>query len=322
MVLITTEPKESAKMSTNSEIVTTAQGPQLAAIKALVIDGLNSPHSKTAYAHAIDDFIAWYTNSGAPGLSKATVNAYKAQLLENSGYAPSTINLRLSAVRRLAAEAADNGFMAESMANGVAKVKGVKNQGVRTGNWLTLDQAQQLITAPDLTRLKGFRDRAILALMIGAGLRRSEVAKLKFGDVQQRAGRWVIPDLLGKGNRTRTIPIPNWVKRALDEWTEAANIRDGFLFRAINKGDVITGGNLTSQAVQNIVKQYAEVCGFTLSAHDLRRTFGQLARKAGAPIDQIQLTYGHASVKTTEGYLGTKQDLTNAPCDYIKIGLD
>ena len=306
----------------NSELVTTTRAPELAAIKALVINGLNSPHSKTAYAHAIDDFIAWYTNNGAPGLTKAAVNAYKAQLLENSGYAPSTINLRLAAIRRLAAEAADNGFMAENIANGVAKVKGVKNQGVRLGNWLTLVETQRLIKAPDLTRLKGFRDRAILAVMVGAGLRRSEVAKLKFGDVQQRAGRWVIPDLLGKGNRTRTIPIPNWVKRALDEWTEAANIRDGFLFRAINKGDVITGGNLTSQAVQNIVKQYAAACGFTLSAHDLRRTFGQLARKAGAPIDQIQLTYGHASVKTTEGYLGTKQDLTNAPCDYIKIGLD
>ena len=105
--------------------------------------------------------------------------------------------------------------------------------------------------------------------------------------------------MIGKGNRVRTIPLPNWAKRAIDEWIETANISSGYVFRPINKGDTITGEKLTSQAIQNIVKEYAAACGFNLAAHDLRRTFAQLARKANAPIDQIQLTLGHASVQTT-----------------------
>ncbi len=291
-------------------------------IKALVIDGLTSPHSKTAYAHAITDFIAWYQASGYSAVTKAVVNAYKAHLQSNTDYSPSTINLRLSAIRRLAKEAADNGVIGEVYANGISNVKGVTKEGVRSGNWLTLEQAQSLINTPDRTRLKGMRDRAILAVMIGCGLRRSEVAGLQFSHIQQRDGRWVIIDLLGKRNRLRSVPVPNWAKAAIDEWAVTANIHEGYIFRPVNKGDSIQGEKLTSQAIQNTVKQYAAACGYELAAHDLRRTFAQLARKAYAPIDQIQLTLGHKSVQTTELYLGTKQDLVNAPCDYIKINLD
>lgn len=305
-----------------TDLITQEPKPSLDQIKAMVIDGLNSKHSKAMYAKAIDDFMAWYRASGAPGLTKATVNAYKANLQSSTDYAPSTINLRLSAIRRLANEAAKNDLIADSQANGVNQVKGITTRGVRLGNWLTLEQAQKLINAPDKTRLKGLRDRAILALMIGAGLRRSEVAALKLDQLQQRAGRWVIPDLIGKGNRTRTVPVPTWAKGALDEWITAANISDGYLFRPVNKGERLAGAKISSQTIQDIVKQYAEACGFELSAHDLRRTFAHLARTAAAPIDQIQLSLGHASVQTTERYLGTKQDLTSAPCDFIKMRLD
>jgi integrase len=306
----------------DKQLVTIYPQKGLDALKALVIDGLNSPHSKDAYGRAIDEFMAWYQATGASGLTKRTVNAYKAHLLEDTQYSPSTVNLRLSAIRTLAREAADNELISEPHANGIANVKGVKSRGTRLGNWLTLEQVQRLINAPDLTRLIGLRDRALLAVMIGGGLRRSEVANLKLEDLQQRDGRWVIVDLLGKGNRVRTVPLPNWAKRAIDEWTQAVNISSGYAFRPINKGGVINGDGITPQAVQNIVKEYADICGYTLSAHDLRRTFAQLARKANAPIDQIQLTLGHASVQTTERYLGTKQDLTSAPCDLINIKLD
>lgn len=294
-------------------------------IIALVIDGLTSPHSKTAYTHAIEDFIAWYQASGYNELTKAAVNAYKAHLLKNTSYSPSTINLRLSAIRRLAKEAGDNEAITETRANGIKAVEGVTKEGVRSGNWLTLEQARAFINMPDKTRLKGLRDRALLAVMIGCGLRRSEVAGLQFSHIQQRDGRWVIIDLIGKRNRVRSVPVPNWAKAAIDDWTITANIHEGHIFRPISKSDNLQGEKLSSQAVQNIVKQYAAAYGFDnaeLAAHDLRRTFAKLAHRAGAPIDQIQLTLGHKSVQTTELYLGTQQDLINAPCDYIKINLD
>ena len=304
-------------MSDNT-IVKHEQG--LEQLKQLVTDSLTSLNSRVAYDKALTDFLAWYQSTGQRGLIKATVAEYKTYL-QGLGYAPSTINQRLSAIRKLAIEAADNGLMDAQLANGVARVKGVKSSGVRTGNWLTKDQAQRLLDAPDITTLKGLRDRAILAVMLGAGLRRSEVANLTFEHIQQREGRWVIVDLIGKGKRVRTVPIPSWAKQAIDEWTQTAGISEGRIFRAVNKGDRLAGESLTSQAVQDVVKLYAKQCGFELAAHDLRRTFAKLARKGGADLMQIQLTLGHASVKTTERYLGENQDLTTAPCDVLGLKL-
>jgi len=142
------------------------------------------------------------------------VAEYKVEL-QGKGYAPATINQKLSAIRKLALEAADNGLMDDQLANGVARIRGVKSGGVRTGNWLTLEQAQKLLRTPDITTLKGLRDRAILAVMLGGGLRRSEVANLTFEHIQQREGRWVIVDLVGKRNKVRSVLSPRGQSRQL-----------------------------------------------------------------------------------------------------------
>jgi site-specific recombinase XerD len=293
----------------------------------LVTDSLTSAHSKRAYEKALVDFLAWWETEGRPPLVKATVNSYKAEL-ERSGLSPATINQRISAIRKLAAEAADNELIPQDVANGIGRVKGVEQAGTRTGNWLTRQQAQALINAPDINTLLGLRDRAILAIMLGAGLRRSEVANLQYKDIQQREGRWVIVDLVGKRNRRRTVPIPSWVKVAIDEWIRAVNALevdwpsdDDYVFRPLNKGGKLAGDRITSQVVYRVVEEYASRLGFKVAAHDLRRTFAKLAYKGDAKIDQIQLTLGHASIRTTELYLGVDQDLTDAPCDKLGLGL-
>src|SRR5207248_1352564 len=138
------------------------------------------------------DFFLWHSaNVPGSGFTKATVQAYRAHLLA-LGLAPSTINVRMSAIRRLAAEAADNGLMAAELASGISRVKGVKREGIRTGNWLTARQAEALVNSPDAATLKGKRDRALLAVMIGCGLRREESALLTLEHIQQREARWVI----------------------------------------------------------------------------------------------------------------------------------
>ncbi len=291
------------------------QNPQ--AVIALVLDGLTSKNSRRAYGKALTDFLAWYDAEGKPGLSKATAQRYKT-ILQDKGLSPASINLQMSAIRKLAQEAADNGLIDQGMANGIARVKGVTSHGVRAGNWLTKEQAQELLDAPDTAKLKGLRDRAILAVMLGAGLRRSEVAALTFEHIQQREGRWVIVDLVGKGNRVRTVPMPAWAKAAVDEWTQTAAITAGRVFRPVHKGGFINGETMTAQAVHDVVKEYA---GGDVAAHDLRRTFAKLAHKGGAGLDQIQLSLGHASIKTTERYLGVTQDLTDAPCDHLGLKL-
>jgi len=306
-------------ISNQGKAITKAQGFEY--VKGLVLDDLSSPYSKAMYGKALDDFFSWRTDQGDPPLTKALVTNYKAHLESSTDYAPSTINQRLSAIRKLATEAADNGIMDPVLAQGVAKVKGVKSSGRRLGNWLTVKEAQQLIRTPDTSTLKGLRDRAILAVIIGGGLRRSEVANLTFDHLQMREARWVIVDLVGKRRRVRSVPIPSWAKAAIDAWTQAANISEGKLFRSINKGDNISGPDMTPQAIADVVKQYAGICGFNLAAHDLRRTFAKLARQGGADLSQIQLTLGHESVKTTQNYINESQDLTSAPCDRIHLQL-
>lgn len=291
-------------------------------IVSLVLDGLTSEHSRRAYRKALEDFLSWHADQGRPPLAKATVQQYRAKLLAD-GLAPSTVNVRLSAIRKLAAEAADGGLLDQATANGVGKVPGVATAGVKAGNWLTRDQAQELLNAPDVAALKGKRDRALLAVLVGCGLRRSEVAALTFGDIQQREGRWVVADLLGKGNRTRTVPVPSWAKAAIDAWAEAAGLEAGRVFRSVHKGGYVDGPGMTPRAVAAVVALYAEACGFgKLGAHDLRRTFAKLAHKGGAGLDQIQLTLGHASLRTTERYLGIEQDLADAPCDRLGLKLE
>lgn len=303
-----------------SKALTTNRPADIRSVINLALDGLSSDNSRRAYGKALADFMAWYTAAGKPGLTKAVVQEYRT-VLQAAGLSASTINQRMSAIRKLAQEAADNGLIDQALANGVARVKGVKAAGVRAGNWLTRTQAQALINLPNVDTLKGLRDRAILAVMIGAGLRRSEVAALDFGHIQQRDGRWVIVDLVGKGNRVRTVPIPSWAKAAIDAWTGAAAITAGRVFRPVHKGGYLMGEGLTPQAVRDVVAEYGRALGVDIAAHDLRRTFAKLAHKGGSGLEQIQLSLGHASLKTTERYLGVEQSLTDAPCDHLGLSL-
>jgi site-specific recombinase XerC len=193
------------------------------ALPGTPLDSVSSPITKRVYNLGLDEFFAWYTQEPRPGFTKATVAAWRVAL-EARGLGAVSINVRITAVRKLAVEAADNGLLAPELANGITRVKGVASKGVRLGNWLTAKRAQGLLNTPDATTNKGLRDRAILAVLLGCGLRRSEVAALTFRHIQQRDGRWCIVDLVGKHGRVRTVPMPTWVKVSIDAWTTSAGI--------------------------------------------------------------------------------------------------
>src|SRR6266704_2716742 len=288
-------------------------------LKALVLDSVSSPITKRVYNMALDEFMAWFPQAPRPGFTKATVSAWRVSL-EARSLGSSSIIVRMSAIRKLAAEAADNGLLAPELAAGISRVKSAKTQGIRTGNWLSQRQAQALLSAPDIATLRGLRDRAILAVLLGCGLRRSEVAALTFTHLQQRDGRWCIVDLVGKHGRIRTAPMPTWVKVAIDSWTYTAGLFAGHVFRAVNRSDRTVGERLGEKVVWQMLQQYAAAVGVPgIAPHDLRRTCAKLCRAAGGELEQIQLLLGHASVQTTERYLGTKQDLVHAPNDAIKL---
>jgi site-specific recombinase XerD len=230
-------------------------------LKMLVLDSVSSPITKRVYNLGLDEFFEWFGREPRPGFTKATVSAWRVAL-EARGLGSISINVGITAVRKLAVEAADNGLLAPELAAGITQIKGVKSKGVRVGNpgnWLSVRQAQTLLNTPDVSTKKGLRDRAMLAVLLGCGLRRSEVSALTFKHIQQRDGRWCIGDLVGKHGRVRTIPMPTWVKVAIDAWAEAAGVAEGHVLPA------------------------AGVPG--IAPHDCHRTCAKLCRAAGRELE-------------------------------------
>jgi len=287
--------------------------------KTAVLNSLSSPDAQRGYRHAIDEFVDWYCSEPRLAFNRTVVLRYRCHL-ESRQLAPGTVNLRLGAVRRLAYEAADCGLLSADLAAGIRRVKGVKKLGVRLGNWLTAEQGQALWQAPDRQRLKGKRDRALLALMLACGLRRHEVVALTLDHFQQREEHWAIVDLVGKGGHVRTVPVPDWVRNELNDWLAAAAIDRGRLFRRVSKAGTTWGEGMTEKAVWHIVKEAASVVSVAnLATHDLRRTCAWLCHAAGGELEQIQFLLGHVSVQTTERYLGCKQRIRAAVNDHIGI---
>src|SRR5258708_5378679 len=202
--------------------------------KTAVLNSLTSQDAQRGYRHAIDEFVDWYCSEPRLAFNRIVVMRYRSHL-ESRQLAPGTVNLRLGAVRRLAYEAADCGLLSADLAAGIRRVKGVKKLGVRLGNWLTAEQGQALWKAPDGERLKGKRDRALLALLLACGLRRHQAVALTLDHLQQREEHWAIVDVMGKGGHVRTVPVPDWVKSELGVWLVAACIHRGELFRSVSK---------------------------------------------------------------------------------------
>jgi site-specific recombinase XerD len=287
-------------------------------ITSLVLDGIASPHTRRAYAQALEEFFIWFADDPRREFNKAAVQKYRSEL-DIKGLAPSSINVRLCAIRRFAVEAGDNGLLAPEIAAGISRARGAKRIGSRLGRWLTAEQVVQLLEEPDPDTLKGLRDHAILAVLLGAGLRRSELTALNVDHFQQREGRWLIVDLIGKQGRVRSVPIPAWAQASVARWQAAASITTGAVYRRVSRHGSVMPSRLSPQAVFQCLKFYADKLNISVSPHDLRRSFAKLAYSGHAPLEQIQLSLGHASLVTTEIYLGTRQTLNDAPCDHLGL---
>ena len=293
--------------------------PDLDHSKMAVLNSLTSPGSRRVYQFAINQFIAWYCSEPRLAFNRIVVVRYR-MYLEGRRLAANTINQQLAAVRRLAHEAADAGLLSPDLAAGINRVKGVKQLGCRSGNWLSLEQSSEVLSCARGESMREKRDHAMLALLFGCGLRRSELVGLKMSDVQTRQGHWAIVDLIGKGGRIRTVPIPAWAKQALEAWTTAAEITDGRLFRAVSRAGKVWGRGITQNVVWYVVKGCCEKAGLArIAPHDLRRTCAKLCHSSGGELEQIQFLLGHASVQTTERYLGCKQNLGHPVNDRFSL---
>lgn len=287
-------------------------------LRKLLLNSAVSAHTARAYVKALDDLLSLVDLQSRP-ISRALFLEYRSQMI-HAGLSASTINVRLSAIRKVVSEARDQGLVDPAEATRIISIPGVSNHGVRLGIWLTQEEARRLLAVPDRTRIIGKRNYAILSTLLHCGLRRTELATLTFSRVQTREGRWVLADLVGKHGRVRTVPLPSPAKCAMDEWTSAAAIHSGSVFRRVLKSGRVLDQPLSDWAVWNVVVHSAAAAGIDrLGPHDLRRSCARLCRKAGGKLEQIQFLLGHSELATTARYLGTTQEIRTAVNDRIHI---
>ena len=286
----------------------------LEALTPMVTAACLSRHTRRAYALHIRKFLRWCEETGRP-FSRQTVNEYRSECLEDT----SGGTIALGAIKKLAVEAAQARLMDWDTMTAILHAPSVKRRGRRCGNWLKLLDAQRLLDAPDTSTLAGLRDRALLALLMGAALRRDEAARVRVEHIQQRENRWCIVDLRTKAHRTHTVALPAWAKPMLDAWLGAAGITEGHVLRPVNKGGHIQGDRMSARGVYDVVRRYSAALKLTVAPHDLRRTVARLAKRGGADMGKVQHLLGHASSAVTDKYLGDEVDLEDAAVDYTGL---
>src|ERR1700687_1378949 len=214
--------------------------PDLDHCKTAVLNSLGSPASRRVYEYAIDQFIAWYCSEPRLAFNR-NVDVRTRMYLEARGLPANTINQHRAAVRRLAHEAADSGLLSPELAAGISRVKGVKQLGFRSGNWLSAGESSEVLKRACGDSMRAKRDYAMLALLFGCGFRRSKLVGLELDEIQMRQGHWAVVGLIGKADTFAPCPFHNGSKAALDQWTAAAGVREGRIFRAVARAGKVWG---------------------------------------------------------------------------------
>ena len=175
-----------------------------------------APASRRVYAARIRDYLAW--SRGSP-LDREHVQRYM-RALELQAASPQVRNQALAALKKLSCEAAELAWIEQSAAAQIGRIKARRITGIRSGKWLTRDQAQRLLAAPDRTTVTGRRDSVVLALLLGCGLRRDEAVRLTAAQCVTMDGRMVLRNVEGKGGRVRSVSVPRWAAQTINEWIE------------------------------------------------------------------------------------------------------
>ena len=202
--------------------------------------------------------------------------------------------------------------------NRTIKVYAVKGEKVHI--WLSQTQVKELMNTCD-DSLVGKRDWIVLALLVGAGLRREELANVKCSDfidlpAKNNKTRWVL-QVNGKGNKNRIIPISAILGNRIKEW--CSFIGQGLLARSLGMKSEL-GSSLSAIGIFQIVRKHGAMIGIPeLDPHDLRRTYSQLGYEAGIPLTQLSKLIGHESISTTQKYLNLDLDLETTVSDFIPL---
>ena len=260
--------------------------------------------SRRTMTHALDTISALVN----PALTAATfpwhvmehqhVAAIRVRLAEK--YAPSMANKMLSALRGTLRAAFNLKLMNADQLTRAISIKAVRGSRVPTGRALHQGELRALFGVCNSDLAGGARNAAMLALLYGGGLRRSEVVGLDFEDFDRATGRLRVR---GKGNKERTIYITNGGLKAIEAWLRHRGDRPGALLHPVRKGGNILSRRMEDQSILDLVRSIALKAGVDrFSPHDLRRTAVGDLLDAGVDLSTVQRIAGHASPTTSALY--------------------
>jgi integrase/recombinase XerD len=282
-----------------------------------------SPGSRRTMRQALD-YVAALLSGGrcdAEALPWHAVRYTHAQAVRSAAvasYSPATASKVLSALRGVVREAWRLGLMPAEDHARIADVQGVKGTVALRGRALKPGEVVALFGSCDSTTAQGARDAALLALLYGAGLRRSEVVGLDLSDYDSESGALTVRK--GKGGKDRTVYATNGAKQALDAWLDVRGNAPGALLLAVGKNGEPRPGHMSGQAVYSIlerVRTEARVKDF--SPHDCRRSYVTALLSSGASIAVVQKLAGHASVNTTARYDRSDEDAKRKVSELLHV---
>lgn len=266
-----------------------------------------APGSRRTMRAALDKIAGHLTSNCADALTCpwAEVRYQHAQAVRSllaSAFAPSTTNKHLAALRGVLRESWRLGLVEAEAYRRAADLETVRGTTPRAGREVTVGELTALFRccADDGTP-SASRDAALLSLLYGAGLRRSEAVSIDVGDYNASTGEVVVRR--GKGRKARTVYATNGGRTALDAWIAVRGDDEGPLLCPVNKGGRISLRRMSDQAVLYRLRARAAAAGVAaFTPHDCRRSFISHLLAAGADLVAIQNLAGHANVSTTARY--------------------
>lgn len=281
-----------------------------------VAQGDASPATVRTYHGQVRRFVEWCEEEGLRPATATVedIKAYRADLIE-TGYAKATIASRLSTLRRFFEMARQQGWRPDNPAVGIKAPRDLTDPA-ETRKWLPLADLQRILQAPDQTAL-GKRDRAILVLMALHGLRVMEVAGLDLANVDLETGEVKVH---GKGNKRRTTLLVELSAVILDGWLAVRDAIEGesAFFVSVHHPDL--GTRMSTRAIRKRVDLYLESLGLKregVSCHSLRHSFATLSLAAGAELDAVGRSLGHADLRTTRIYADIVDKAAKNPARFL-----
>ncbi len=283
-----------------------------------LVAGIGNAHTKEAYRRGLECFLSWWETATSGVFDEVLVRAHVRDL-GDSGLSPSTINQRLSAIRRLAGLAVEAGLIDLQAAADIARISNFQRPVVPLQQTLRATESEALINAPSPLTTTGVRDRALIALLIGCGLRRGEIVQLQVKSILTQNRQWLLAGVVGPRGRVRSVAVPGWVKEALQVWMGRAQLSSGPLLRSVDREGIVGNRMISPQTVRAVVAEHARSIGLEATPENLRRTCARLCRDQGGEIHQIQMMLGHSSVESTERLLGRLAVVGRSPNVLVRV---